>query len=312
MHQMKWNGLLFALMFVCGMARAEKVVFTPEELFRVPFGSGRAELGKRIEKDNLIIPCDFTMDGAGHFYIYDPNKHRIVRFSSEGRYEMEFRYLETAQQIFAHPDARQNLWLLISDPRQGLFYGVYDSRGKYLRSGIFSQFNRFRFYVGDDYTLHAILSSDKNPALVQMYFLDPESLRMKKDRMALPPEDHHQVRKNDRVYFVDVVPDAGKEDAPRVNRITDTSRRRLADIRGTVVYITEQGDVYTRVGEREIRVYDIGGALKGKLRLTGLSSACASIRFDSQGHLYQLDGIPAPADDPVKMPGMRLIRWQRQ
>ena len=46
------------------------------------------------------------------------------------------------------------------------------------------------------------------------------------------------------------------------------------------------------MGEREIHVYSVEGSLKGKVILEGLTAACASVRFDSAGNIYELDGIP--------------------
>ena len=106
-------------------APAASVTFEPQELFRVPFGTGRDALGARVEGGQFHFPRDFTMDGAGHFYIYDSGNHRVARFSPQGKFEMDFRYIQTAGQVFAHADSRQNLWLLISDPAQGMYFGVY-------------------------------------------------------------------------------------------------------------------------------------------------------------------------------------------
>src|SRR5579872_4844288 len=157
------GALLLAALVFPGPSgvHAADAAFTARELFRIPFGNNRDALGARIDGGNFIFPRDFTLDGAGHFYIYDSNHHRIARFSSEGKYEMGFGYPATARQIFAHADSRQNLWLLVSDPAQGLYYGVYDPAGKRLRAGIFSQFNHFQLHPDDDYTLHVILSSEE-------------------------------------------------------------------------------------------------------------------------------------------------------
>jgi hypothetical protein len=332
MRKSRWAVLLLTLILPGAMAAAARVSFTPRELFRIPFGKERERLGTRIEGGLLLIPREFTMDGAGHFYINDSNKHRIARFSDQGTYEMEFRYLPTARQLFAHADSSQNLWLLISDPAQGTYYGIYDPRGKRLKAGIFSRFNRFRLHLDDNYTLRVILSSDKDPAAWQTYVLDEKSLLMKKENIAPPPENHHQVRRGGRVYFIDQVPGGAAEDAQRVNRVTDEYRRAIADIKGTVIYVTGGGEIYTRVGKREIRVYEADGSLKGKVRLQGLSGACASIRFDPEGNLYLLDGIPDQTDEELRrrvppvdkredfedlhytseMPGMRLIQWERR
>src|SRR5262249_17363466 len=156
-----------------------------------------------------------------------------------------------------------------SDPHQGLYYGVYDPHGKTLKSGLFAQFNQFRLHLDDDALLHVILSSDKNPGVTHTYLMDEESLLMKRERIAAPPETHHQVHKSERVYYVDQVPDGSKEDAHHVNRVTDQSHRSVADIQGAVIYVTDRGEVYTRLGEREIRVYDVGGSLLAQIQLTG-------------------------------------------
>ena len=98
-----------------------------------------------------------------------------------------------------------------------------------------------------------------------------------------------------------------------MNKVTDESRRKVGQIQGTVIYITEQGDIYTRVGDCEVQVYSVDGTLKGKVSLTGLKSACTSIGFDSDGNIYQLDGIPdANAQYSPQMTGMRLILWERR
>jgi hypothetical protein len=303
---------LIGLVLSVGSSHAAKLEFRVRELFRVPFGSGGKSLGARIEGGNFLIPRDFSMDGAGHFYIYDSNHHRIVRFSSRGAYEMAINYPDTAKQVFAHADSRQNLWLLISDPAHGLYYGVYDMAGKILREGLFAQFNAFHLHVDDDYTLHVIVSSTRNPGRVQTYLLDQESLLMKKENTARPPEDHHQVKKSDRVYFIDPVPGATQDSHP-VMQITDERHHSVASIRGTVAYVTDDGEVYTRLGDRELNVYDVEGSLKGKVTLKGLSAACAAVRFDSAGNIYELDGIPdRDGHYSASMPGMRLVEWERQ
>jgi hypothetical protein len=305
--------LMAALALGSSNARAATVEFASRELFHIPFGKENNMLGARIEGGNFLVPRDFTMDGAGHFYIYDSNNHRIVRFSSAGAYEMGIRYPTTARQVFAHADARENLWLLISDPERGLYYGVYDLHGKRIHEGIFSQFDTYRLHVDDDYTLHVIVSNSKTPAVTQTYLLDQESLLMKKENVARPPEDHHQVKKSDRVYFIDPIPGSAKDDAHRQMQITDEKHQAVASIKGTVVYVTEDGEVYARVGEREIDVYDVSGSLKGKVILEGLPAACAAVRFDSTGNIYELDGIPdSDQKYSASMPGMRLILWERR
>ena len=158
-----------------------------------------------------------------------------------------------------------------------------------------------------------ILTSEENPSITQTFIFDEESLLMKKEKIARPPENHHQVRASEHVYFIDQVPNGSKEDSGQVNRVTDDLHHDIANIRGTVIYVTGQGEVYTRMGEREINVYEADGSLKGKVILTGLASACASIRFDAAGNLYELDGIPDAAGHyTAQMPGMRLIEWERQ
>jgi hypothetical protein len=80
-----------------------------------------------------------------------------------------------------------------------------------------------------------------------------------------------------------------------------------------VVYVTGLGEVYTRVSDREIQVYEPDGSLKGKVVLTGLPTACASVRFDADGNIYELDGIPDQAGQyTAEMPGMRLLLWERR
>jgi hypothetical protein len=305
--------LFLAFMLAGQPVLAASVSFAPRELFRVPFGTDREALASKLDGDNLLIPRDFTMDGAGHFYIYDTNNHRIARYSLRGKYEIGFNYPATAGQVFAHADSKQNLWLLISDPIRGVYYGVYDAQGKSLRSGIFSRFDHYRLHLDDDATLHVILSSSKDPATLQTYILDEPSLLMKKEKVAPPPENHHQVRRSDHVYFIDQVPDGSKEDSAHVNRVTDETHRGIADIQGTVTYVTERGDVYARVNDRDINVYDVVGSQLGKVKLAGLAAACASVRYDASGNIYELDGIP---DDQghytAAMPGMRLVVWERQ
>jgi hypothetical protein len=295
------------LMVGVGMAGAAGGGFAPRELFQIPFGSERGALGSRVEGGNLILPRDFTMDGAGRFYIYDLNKHRIARFSPAGKFEMAFRYLPTARQVFAHADSKENLWLLLGDPAQGIYYGIYDSRGKRLKSGVFAQFDRFRLHLDDEAVLRAILSSSKNPAAQATFLFDEERMLLRKENIAPPPATHHRLRRSERLFYIDEVPGSSAGGAHPVNRITDPSRRSVADIRGRVIYITSRGEIFTRVGECEIRVYDVGGSLTATARLGGLPSSCDALRFDSEGNLYQLDGIPGENS----IPGMRLIRWER-
>jgi hypothetical protein len=313
MRKMKWMILLLLAVCFGGLCRAESLTFVSRELFRIPFGKSPDGLGARIDVGSFIFPRDFTMDASGHFYIYDSNNHRIVRFSSAGKYEIDFRYLPTATHVFAHADSHENLWLLISDPAQGMYYGIYDPRGKLLKSGIFSQFNQYHLHLDDHYTLHVMLSSEKNPAALETFILDEKSLLLKRENIARPSETHHEVRKSEHVYFVDQVPDGSKDDSHHVNRVTDESHHDVADLKGTVVYVTDRGEIYTRVGDCEIHVYDITGSLIGKVLMSGLSSACRSIRFDSYGNMYELDGIPgADRQYTADMPGMRLVEWERQ
>jgi hypothetical protein len=309
------KSVLLGIAILCsgGWAQAASVSFVPRELFHVPFGPHQDSLGERREGDNLIVPRDFTMDGSGHFYLYDINKHRIARYSFTGGYEMEFRYPATAEHLFAHADSHENLWLMISDPTQGMFFGVYDSRGRVLRSGIFSRFNHFKLHPDDNNVLHVILSSAQHPSETQTYIFDEKSLLMKKENIAPPPDSHHQVRQQDHLYFIDQVPGSAASGAPPVNRVTDETHHGVAELQGTVIYMTPAGEIYTRVGDREIRVYEAKGQLMGKVVLDGLSSACASIRFDPDGNMFELDGIPDKAGQyGADMPGMRLIEWQRQ
>ena len=292
--------------------QAAAVEFTPRDLFHIPFGDENNMLGAKIEDGNFLIPRDFTMDTSGHFYIYDSNNHRIARFAADGAYQMGIRYPETARQVFAHADAEENLWLLISDPIRGIYYGVYDLHGKRLHEGIFSQFDTFHLHVDDDYTLHVVISSNRNPTVTQTYLLDQQSLLMKKENIARPPEDHHEVRRPGHLYFIDPIPGSGPDDSHRRMQITDDKHHSVSSIKGTVVYVTDNGDVYTRVGEREIDVYDVDGYLKGKVVLEGLAAACAAVRFDSMGNIYELDGIPDKDHQyGPSMPGMRLILWER-
>ncbi len=295
------------------VSRAASVSFTPKELFRIPFGNNREALGAKIEGGNLLIPRDFTLDSAGHFYIYDSNNHRIARYASDGTYEMGYGYSPSADHVFAHADSSQNLWLLISDPAQGLYYGVYDTHGKRLREGIFSQFNHYELHVDDNGTLQIILSSTRKNTTPQTFIFDEDSLLMKKENIARPPENHHQLRRSDHTYFIDQVPGGSSKDSPPVNRVTDESHHGVANIQGEVIYMTEQGDVYARVGTCEVNVYDVEGSFKGKVLLKGLSSACASIRFDAEGDIYELDGIPDENGRyTASMPGMRLMFWERR
>jgi hypothetical protein len=289
------------------------VTFTPHDVFHIPFGEARETLGTAVADGNFQYPRDFTLDGAGRVYIFDTQKHRVARFSADGTYEIGFAYPATARQVFAHADSHENLWLLISDPIHGLYYGVYDPAGKRLRDGIFSQYDHFRIYLDNDSVMHMILSSTQNRTPARTYIFHEPSLRMKKVDIALPPEDHHQLQKNDRTYFIDAVPGASGHGTPSVQRITDTSHRPVAQIKGDVIYITSAGEIYTRIGDCQINVYEPGGSLKGTVTLPGLPSACEAIRFDAAGTIYELDGIPdASQHYTPQMTGMRLLRWERQ
>jgi len=303
---------IFALVGCCALPLgAATLTFQPRELFRVPFGKNRDTLAARVDGGNLIIPRGFTMDQVGHFFLYDLNNHRIARFSDHGRFEMEFKYVPTARQVFAHPDGQQNLWMLVSDPERGAFYGVYSPTGKRLREGLFTKYNHFDFHVDDDGRLRVTLSAASAAVPSQAFVLDETTLLMKKLNAARPPESHHEIRKNDRVYSVDPVP-GGMSGSVPVARIRDDAHHGVADIVGTVIYTTAGGDIYTRVGPRELRVYAVDGALKGRVQLVGLPASCASIRFDAEGNIYELDGIPdADGQYGESMPGMRLLQWQR-
>jgi hypothetical protein len=308
----KRPALLIGLLTGLSMAgHAASALFSPRELFRIPFGEQREALGTRIESGSFQYPRDFTLDGAGRFYIYDIKKHRIARYSPNGAYQIGFAYPATAGQVFAHADSQENLWLIVSDPARGLYYGVYDAAGKRLRDGLFSQYDTFRLHVDDDSVMQVILSSSRKPA-VRTYIFHEPSLLLKRIDVAPPPENHRRLKKNDRTYFIDKLPGAS-QGAPPVQRITDESRRPIADIKGDVIYITAQGEIYTRVGDCQIHVYEAGGAFKGKVALTGLPSACRAIRFDPEGNIYQLDGIPNAAQQYTpEMTGMRLVRWERR
>jgi hypothetical protein len=79
------------------------------------------------------------------------------------------------------------------------------------------------------------------------------------------------------------------------------------------VYVTGRGEVYTRISDREIRVYEPDGSFKGKVLLRGLPSACQAVRFDADGDIYELDGIPDKnGQHTAEMPGMRLMVWERR
>ena len=117
------RSLRAALLLLTGVAavtaQAASVSFKPRELFRVPFGDGRAELGAKIDGANFVFPRDFTMDSGGHFYLYDTYHHRIARFTSAGKFEIDYRYLETALQVFAHPDSHEKPLAPDLRPRAG-------------------------------------------------------------------------------------------------------------------------------------------------------------------------------------------------
>jgi hypothetical protein len=308
-HKQLIIGLLIAL---SGGLQAAPLRFAPRELFRVPFGTQREALGTRVEDGNFQYPRDFTLDGAGRFYIYDIKKNRIARYSPQGKYEIGFAYPPTAGQIFAHADSQDNLWLLIGDPIRGLYYGIYDPHGRRLKDGLFSQYNQFRLHLNDEQILHIVAQPKSAGVAAHTYIFHEPSLLMKKINMAPPPENHRVLKKNEKMYFIDAIPSANHKGASTTQRITDESRRPIADIKGDVVYITGQGEIYTRVGDCEINVYEAGGAFKGKVMLIGLPSECRAVRFDPEGNIYQLDGIPNESHQYTpQMPGMRLLRWER-
>jgi hypothetical protein len=94
--------------------------------------------------------------------------------------------------------------------------------------------------------------------------------------------------------------------------VTDASHQPVAQIQGSVIYVTTQDEVYTRVGDCQINVYTVDGKLKGGMMLPGLPSACHAIRFRSNGDIYQLDGIPdASGQYTPEMNGMRMLLWKR-
>jgi len=316
-----------AAVLLSGFLYADSVQFQARELFQIPFGNSRDTLGAKVEGNNFLIPRSFTLDDVGHAYIYDSPKHRIARFTLKGVFEMEFRYPETVEQVFAHADAEQNLWLLVSEPKRGLYYVVYDVRGKKLRDGLFREYMHFQLHLDDDHFLHVLLSSDKTPSVTQSFFLDEKSHLMKKENVARPPVTHHRVRKQEHVYFIDAVPG----EAGTLNRITNEAHHHESDIQGHVIYTTDAGDIYTRLGDRGFRVYSAQGALKGHVQLHGLRASCASIRFDSDGNIFELDGIPDQSDEQARlrgsadpqadfedlhytaaMPGMRMILLSRE
>lgn len=323
--------LLFAFfLFSIALAPvcAEQVTFVPETLFELPFGTTREALGSKNTGHELIIPSEFTMDSDGRFYINDAAKHRIARFSSKGVYQMGVQYPETAQQVFAHADEIGNLWLLIADPTRGIYYGVHDPAGKALKTAIFPQFTRFRLTIGDDSQARVILTSEKDPQGGHLYRFDADNHQLVRDPSGLPPTTHHKILDGDRTYYIDEDPRADRS-KERVQSITDINGRKVGRMQGSVIYVTEARDIYTRTDTRAIRVYDSNGSLRGQVRLSGLSSSCATLRFDSHGNLYQLDGIPDrtpgdlqagaakgdPRTDPEDlryssaMPGMRIVRW---
>jgi hypothetical protein len=291
---------------------AAKMKFSERELFRIPFGNEKTALGAKVEAGNFLIPRDFSRDLGGHIYINDSNKHRIVRFSPAGQYELSLEYPASAHQVFAQPDGLGNLWLLISDPTRGFYYGVYDSRGKRLREGVFIQYNHFRLHVDDARVLHVILSHSKRPSETHLFYLDQETFLLKKVKAAKPPEEHHRITHLERSYYIDPVPSDAKTDADRRTKITDDQRESEKTIKGRVVYVTDQNEIYTRVGDCQMEIYNLEGSHKGSIKLEGLPSACASARFDPEGNIYLLDGIRDASDRySPEMPGMRLLVWVR-
>ncbi len=265
-----------------------------------------------MEKGNFQFPKDFTIDGTGRFYIYDKLKHRIARYSPVGTYEMGFTYPATAEQVFARPDSKGNLWLLISDPIKGMYYGIYDPRGQKIRDGVFSQYNQFRLHLTDDSLINVIASSRRKPITETVYIFHEPTLLLKRLNAPPPPPDHHRMSKDNRTYFIDAVPGSDEKGSVKRHRVTDQSNRPVGEIQGEVLYITSRGEIYTRVGACAIYVYELQGVLKGKATLSGLPTACAALRFDSEGNIYELDGIPnSQGQYTEEMPGMRLLRWER-
>lgn len=304
---------MLLLIWVACPGLASQIEFSSRELFRLPFGTSKQALGVKVEGGNLLIPRDFSLDAQGHFYITDTHKHRIMRVSSSGAYEMGIVYPPSAEQVFAQPDGQGNLWLLISDPRQGFYYGVYDQKGKRLREGVFAQYNRFRLHVDDAHVLHVILSNTKTPQDASFYYLDQETYLLNKVKVARPPEEHHQVNHLAKSYFIDPVPAGSVSDADRKMRITNEKREEVGTLRGRVVYVTDQGEIYTRVADCDLEIYSVEGARLGKVRLDALPAACASARFDGQGNIYVLDGVPNAAGEyAADMSGLRLNVWERR
>lgn len=323
---------LLLTLLILPPAYAGDVRFSSAELFRIPFGAGRGELGTAIDDKGFRFPHEFTRDARGRFYINDLYKHRIVRYSAEGAYELSLTYPKTATKVFSHADEDGNIWLLVADPTKGFYYGVHDEKGKPLRSAVFSQYQQFRLSVGDDFNLRVVLSSDKKPDDEAFYQFDIDSLLLKKDPSGRPPSTHHRVRTQDGLYFIDQVTDGAKEDHERSHRVSDASGRKLGTIEGRVLYTTARGEVYTRLGARDLRVYSASGRLLTKVRLSGLSATTAFIRFNESGDLFQLDGIPDRTVEEVraggaegdprtdqedlqfspKMTGLRMVQWHRE
>lgn len=305
---------------------AAEVRFVPEELFRIPFGPAREALGAKVENDYLVIPHEFTIDVFGRFYINDLAKHRVVRYSPAGAFEMAVTYDPSVRQVFAHADENGNLWLLLADPK-AVYYGVHSPKGKAIRSAVFSQYNRFRLHVADGGETRVLFSHDAHPAREDLYRFEAGTHLIKRDRWAAPPEGHHRVGRS----TLDRVPSASTSDADQTYRLTDPESGKQVEVQGRVVYVTSNGDIYARLGARDLRLYGPDGRSKGRLRLGGLEATGRGIRFDAQGNIYQLDGIPdrSPEDaralgfgdpraDPEdrryssEMPGLRMIRWTRR
>ncbi len=306
-------GLLAALVTLSARGQAASLEFKSRELFQIPFGTDKESLGAKVQDGNFLLPRDFSVDANGRFYINDSNKHRVIRVSPRGEYRMGISYPASAEQVFAQPDGLGNLWLLISDPVRGFYYGVYDGDGKKLREGVFAQYNKFRLHVDDARVLNVMLSNKKKPQDVHTYFLDPESFLLKKIAVAPPPEEHHTVVKLERSYYIDPVPTHATNDSERRMKITDKTRQSVEEIRGRVVYVTEQSEIYTRVGDCQFEIYDVTGSKKGQVTLKSLPAVCAGVRFDPQGNIYLLDGTPdASGKYSADMPGMRLMVWERK
>ena len=107
-------------------------------------------------------------------------------------------------------------------------------------------------HLDDDATLHVILTSTKDNTVIQTYVMDETTLLMKKESIGRPPEDHHRVRHDSRLYSIDQAPDSSTNDGDHINHVTDESHKLVADLKGSVVYVTGRGDIY-KIGRASCR-----------------------------------------------------------